>query len=69
MTCLHSYEIRTLEATFIKPAKEWLYLTGPFCRNENNERCVTYGNALYSIEGAIEEKTFVVCNTCGKVLL
>ena len=69
MTCLHSYEIRTLEAIYVKPVEEWLYLAGPFYRNENNERCIAQGDAFYSIEGAIEETTFVVCHKCGKGLL
>lgn len=69
MNCLHTYEIRTVEAVFFKPANEWFYHAGPFYRNENNERCIAHGNVLYSVEAAIEEITFVACHKCGEGLL
>ena len=69
MTCPRSYEIRTVEAIYVKPVLEWLYLTGQFYRNEKNERCIAHGNAFYSVEDEIEERTCVICHTCGKGLM
>ena len=66
MNCNHSYEIRTLEAIYIEPAEQWVFLTGPFYRNEKNERCIAHNDTFYSIEGAVEKKTFVACHICGE---